>query len=153
MRIAAKRLRYTMEICRGAYAGRIDPFLASVKEVQGLLGEIHDRDVWGAHLDALLADERDQLGSTYGHDKPLERIKPGIEHLRRERACDRQRLFDQLAGYWQNLRGENLWEKLAQVVRSRKPPPSPPADNGNGQATPAGTAAEARGTPLAPREG
>ncbi len=147
MRIAAKRLRYTMEICRGAYAGRIDPFLASVKEVQGLLGEIHDRDVWGAHLDALLADERDQLGSTYGHDKPLERIKPGIEHLRRERACDRQRLFDQLAGYWQKLCGENLWENLAQVVRSRQPPPGPPADSGNGRAASAGTADEVRRDP------
>ncbi len=153
MRIAAKRLRYTMEICRGAYAGRLDPFLASVKEVQGLLGEIHDRDVSGAHLDALLADERDQLGATYGHDKPLERIKPGIEHLRRERARDRDRLFDQLAGYWEQLRGENLWENLVQVVRSRKPLPSPPADDGNGQAASAGTADEVRSTPLAPREG
>jgi CHAD domain-containing protein len=144
MRIAAKRLRYTMEICRGAYAGRLDPFLASVKEIQGLLGEIHDRDVWGAQLDALLADERDQIGSTYGHDKPLERIKPGIEHLRQERASDRDRLFQQLAGYWKKLRGENLWENLVQVVRGRKLPPRPSADNGNGYAASAGSAAEAR---------
>jgi CHAD domain-containing protein len=134
MRIAAKRLRYAMEICRGAYADRLDPFLASVKEIQGLLGEIHDRDVWGAQLDALLADQRDLLDSTYGHDKPLERIKPGIEHLRQERARDRDRLFDQLAGYWQKLRKENLWENLVQAVRSRKPPPSPPADKDNSSA-------------------
>ena len=143
MRIAAKRLRYTMEICRSAYAGRLDPFLTSVKEVQGLLGEIHDRDVWGAQLDALLADERDQLGATYGHDKPLERIKPGIEHLRRERAYDRQRLFEQLAGFWEMLGRENLWENLLQAVHSRQPPPSPPTDNSNGHA-PAGTADEVR---------
>jgi CHAD domain-containing protein len=153
MRIAAKRLRYTMEICRGAYAGKLDPFLASVKEIQGLLGEIHDRDVWGAQLDALLADERDQLGATYGHDKPLERIKPGIEHLRRERAGDRDRLFDQLAGYWETLRRENLWENLVQVVRARTLPPGAPADNSNGHAASAGRVAEARSTPLAPREG
>jgi CHAD domain-containing protein len=132
MRIAAKRLRYTMEICRGAYAGRLDPFLASVKEIQSLLGEIHDRDVWGAQLDALLAEERELFGSIYGHDKPLERIKPGIEHLRQERAGDRGRLFDQLAAYWEKLRRENLWENLVQVVRARKPPPGPPAGAGNG---------------------
>jgi CHAD domain-containing protein len=147
MRIAAKRLRYTMEICRGAYAGRLDPFLASVKQVQGFLGEIHDRDVWGAQLDTLLADERDQLASIYGHDKPLERIKPGIEHLRRERAGDRDRLFDQLAGYWEKLCREKLWENLVQAVRFRPKRPGSPADNGNGRAASPGTAEEARVKP------
>jgi CHAD domain-containing protein len=139
MRIAAKRLRYTMEICRGAFAGKLDPLLAPIKEIQSLLGEIHDRDVWGVQLDALLAEEREQLGTIYGHDKPLERIKPGIEHLRRERAADRCRLFDQLAGYWQQLRRENLWENLVQVVRTRRPS-DPPAAGSNGRAASATSA-------------
>ena len=46
MRIAAKRLRYTMEICRPMYPGRLDEPVEAVKRVQTLLGEIHDCDVW-----------------------------------------------------------------------------------------------------------
>ena len=45
MRIAAKRLRYTMEICRPMYPGRLDEPVEAVKRVQTLLGEIHDCDV------------------------------------------------------------------------------------------------------------
>ena len=42
MRIELKRLRYTMEICRPLYGGRLDQLLEAVKPLQTLLGEIHD---------------------------------------------------------------------------------------------------------------
>ena len=46
LRIAAKRLRYALElftICRGA---SLAPFADSISEMQDFLGEIHDADVW-----------------------------------------------------------------------------------------------------------
>ena len=55
MRIAAKRLRYTVEICRPMYAGRVDGVLEAIKQVQSLLGDIHDCDVWMVQLDAFSA--------------------------------------------------------------------------------------------------
>ena len=53
LRIEVKRLRYTMEICRPLYGGRLDGQIEAVKRLQTLLGEIHDCDVWFGHLDGV----------------------------------------------------------------------------------------------------
>lgn len=45
MRIACKRLRYLLEIFGIAFAADLDPYLEQVKELQDLLGDIHDCDV------------------------------------------------------------------------------------------------------------
>ena len=58
MRIAAKRLRYTVEIAKPVYGPALDEIITAVKKVQTLLGDIHDCDVWLEHLDAYAADER-----------------------------------------------------------------------------------------------
>lgn len=116
MRIAAKHLRYTMEICRPAYEGRLEEFLTAVKEVQGLLGEIHDCDVWVEQLDAFLEDERQRIIECYGHDAPLARLQPGIAYLRQERQQQRGALFQRLVAYWQELERQKTWSRLMQVV-------------------------------------
>lgn len=45
LRIACKRLRYLLEIFGIAFAADLDPYLDQVKELQDLLGDIHDCDV------------------------------------------------------------------------------------------------------------
>ena len=45
MRIAAKRLRYVLEIVESCFAPDGEPARLVAKELQGLLGEIHDCDV------------------------------------------------------------------------------------------------------------
>lgn len=45
MRIAAKRLRYTLELFKVGYPPTAGEVLERVKELQELLGEIHDADV------------------------------------------------------------------------------------------------------------
>jgi sugar phosphate isomerase/epimerase len=45
MRIACKRLRYLLEIFSVAFSADLEPYIDQVKELQDLLGEIHDRDV------------------------------------------------------------------------------------------------------------
>lgn len=116
MRIAAKRLRYTMEICRPAYDGRLDAFLAAVKEVQGLLGEIHDCDVWVEQLEAFLDEERKRIVASYGHDAPVARLRAGIDFLRQERQQHRCELFQRLVDYWQELQRQKFWAGLTQAV-------------------------------------
>ena len=45
MRIAAKRLRYVLEITGVCFGPEADAARAAAKELQGVLGEIHDCDV------------------------------------------------------------------------------------------------------------
>lgn len=45
-RIAAKRLRYAIELYTACWGERISPFAEGVAEMQGFLGEVHDADVW-----------------------------------------------------------------------------------------------------------
>jgi CHAD domain-containing protein len=52
MRIAAKRLRYTMETFAPLYANGLKSWLNSIRDTQETLGSIHDCDVWGTFLPA-----------------------------------------------------------------------------------------------------
>jgi CHAD domain-containing protein len=116
MRIAAKQFRYTLEICKPAYAGRMDDPLATVKRIQTLLGDIHDCDVWIEHLAATLGEEGKRLSEYYGHNGQLNRLAAGIEHLRAERRATRVHLFEELLGYWQELKQEAYWDSLRELV-------------------------------------
>jgi len=57
MRIAAKRLRYAIELSAECYGKSLAPFAQAVSDIQTSLGELHDCDVWieelGARLEAL----------------------------------------------------------------------------------------------------
>lgn len=116
MRIAAKRLRYTMEICRPAYERRLDAFLAAVKEVQSLLGEIHDCDVWIEQLQAFLDEERAKIIACYGHDAPVMRLHAGLNFVRQERQRHRSELFQRLVDYWHDLERQKFWADMTQTV-------------------------------------
>lgn len=116
MRIAAKRLRYTIEICRPLYDSRLDDYLAVVKEVQGLLGDIHDCDVWIEQVQAFLEEHRQRIVACYGHDAPLARLQGGIQYLRRDREGRRGELFQQLVTRWHELEQTKLWDRLVQIV-------------------------------------
>jgi len=46
MRIAAKRLRYAIELFVACFGERIAPFADEIAEMQSFLGEVHDCDIW-----------------------------------------------------------------------------------------------------------
>ena len=46
MRIAAKRLRYAVELFTACWGKAIAPFAEETAEMQGFLGEVHDCDIW-----------------------------------------------------------------------------------------------------------
>jgi len=118
MRIAAKRLRYTVEIARPVYPGRLKSTLAAVKNLQGMLGEIHDCDVWLEQFDAYAKKQRKRVERHRGQDGPFSRPLPGIEYLKRDRRETRERVFRELVGYWRQLEQRGLWEDLANTVGS-----------------------------------
>ncbi|HEY0321052.1 MAG TPA: CHAD domain-containing protein [Pyrinomonadaceae bacterium] len=46
LRIAAKRLRYAMELFYACWGKQLKPFSDEVEKMQGSLGDLHDCDVW-----------------------------------------------------------------------------------------------------------
>ncbi len=116
MRIAAKRLRYTMEIYRAAYGGRLDAALDVMKQIQAYLGDVHDCDVWIADLDRLARKEARRLEKRFGHGGFLGVLEPGMRFLREERAARRREWFAALGCYWRGLTEQGFWEEFIEAV-------------------------------------
>ncbi len=121
MRIALKRLRYTMEISRPLYSGRLDDAIQAIKRVQTLLGDVHDCDVWLEDLDDFAAAERERIIAAFGHPGRFQRLRPGIEFLQEDRRKRRREAFGELTQYWADLNGRRYWEELASIVGGQHP--------------------------------
>jgi len=126
MRIAAKRLRYTMELCAPSYEDELKEPIASVRQLQALLGDVHDCDVWVDDLKASMEAECRRTREYFGHERPFARLKPGLEWLRRERQRKRRELFGKLKTTWSQFRREGLWRHLAAMLASRAAAPAEP---------------------------
>jgi len=55
MRIAAKRLRYAMELFAACWEDKLEVFVRQVTQMQSSLGELHDCDLWIEHFGKRLA--------------------------------------------------------------------------------------------------
>jgi CHAD domain-containing protein len=110
MRIAAKRLRYTLEIFEPAYADQINLFqelLEEVKGVQEKLGEIHDSDVRSALLGKYLNQNIAR--------KP--EIRPGLQNLIDREHDTRAGMFKSFISYWNSRgAGKELEKQFVQVI-------------------------------------
>jgi CHAD domain-containing protein len=144
MRIAAKRLRYTMEILQPMYGDRLDGVLDAIKQVQTLLGEVHDCDVWQAELDQYAAGERRRIKSYFGHEGPFARLMAGVEYLRQDRQRRRQQCFADLVKLWDELEAREAWENVVSIVQSHGQPTEAPDAGGDGKGVAQSQEAHAR---------
>ena len=133
MRIAAKRLRYTLEILHPMCLGRLDEAVETVKKLQTLLGDIHDCDVWLDHLDAFASEQRDRISAMFGHAGRFSHLQPGIEYLRMDRHGHRQTTFQELANYWAELKGRRFWDGLAGAIDFHTENGRPPKHSTDGE--------------------
>ena len=122
MRIAVKRLRYTLEICRTVHSGRMDNIIKAVKKLQTLLGNVHDCDVRVGRLQTFLEEEHQRTVDYFGHARPFARLKVGIEYCQRDCLIQRERMFEELTDYWQKLNEQKLWEKLIRILKEPMEP-------------------------------
>jgi CHAD domain-containing protein len=118
VRIGAKRLRYTLEICDPAYDKQLVPAIKVVKKVQSLLGDIHDCDVWAERVEAFTEQERLRTIEYFGHHGPFNRLGPGLQLLIDERRRHREEAFAELAEFWQRLSAEQFWDHLDTKLKS-----------------------------------
>lgn len=136
MRIAVKRLRYTLEIARPVCPGQLDEALDAAKTVQSLLGDIHDCDVWLEDLDAFADSERQRIAAMFGHAGRFSHLEPGIDYLRQDRQSHRQATFARLVEFWADLGRRQLWERLVRLAASHKLPADHEPDSNEAAASP-----------------
>jgi len=116
MRIAAKRLRYTMEIYAGLYDGELKDYIKSFKRLQDILGDLHDCDVWKDYIDQFSKEERERSLEYFGNHAFFNLLIPGIEYLKSNRITERKRLFEELNEYWKECKREHLWDGIRHVI-------------------------------------
>lgn len=116
MRIAAKRLRYTLEIFSPLYTSEMKPYLKALRQAQELLGEIHDCDVWMLYLPKFQERERRRTAHYFGTERPFRRLQPGLEAYFADRVTTRDRLYLEFLEKWQGWRQAGLWDQLINEV-------------------------------------
>jgi CHAD domain-containing protein len=120
MRIAGKHLRYTMEVFAPLYHDDLHPFIILMKNIQDLLGEIHDNDVWVNWLPKFIEKEQARVEEYFGNTGPLLRLLPGLHHLIEDRQEAREKAYQTFLLTWDSIAAENAWQALETVIT---PPP------------------------------
>ena len=116
MRIAAKKLRYSLEIFSSLYQQKTDFALDVARETQGFLGQIHDADVWISFLPEFMERESNRIKLFYGYLSPFSRLKPGIEYLIQNRQKERKKLYQKFLENWRTWKLEETWLNLRKVI-------------------------------------
>lgn len=117
MRIAAKRLRYTLEILRPLCGNRLEESVEAMRNMQTMLGDIHDCDVWADHLASFAAEEYDRLLTLFGHAGRYSRLQPGIAFLQENRLECRRNTFERLGRFWAELENRQFWNQLSTIIQ------------------------------------
>ena len=128
MRIAAKRLRYVLEVthtCFGPYAGTA---IKHVKALQDVLGEIHDCDEHLPEVRALLEEAIAADAAVVGTDPadlqkaPHRREWAGLVALEVHLRGRRRALLGEFEALWHGLRRKGFRARLEFAVSERSHP-------------------------------
>jgi len=119
MRIAAKRLRYTMEVFAPLYEDNLKEPLKATREAQDVLGDIHDCDVWGQYIPQFMEEERARTLEYFGHARSFGRLASGLLYLRQNRQEHRAERYQEFVEFWEQTKKRDVWGKLRQALQSR----------------------------------
>jgi CHAD domain-containing protein len=117
MRIAVKRLRYTMEVFSPLYEGELEKQLGVCKKLQDILGDLHDCDVWMDYLPQFMEDERAYSLNYFGHDDTFRILEPGLLHLQEHLRERRSAIYKEFVAYWKDIQEQNIWNDLKQFIQ------------------------------------
>jgi CHAD domain-containing protein len=133
MRIAAKRLRYVLEVTHSSFGAYASDAVKVVKGMQDLLGEIHDCDVQipdvHALMEQLIAEDaaamaEASIGSkdvdpAYAQEAPNRHAYAGLAALLAHLRARRRHLFGRFLAEWEGI--EPFRERLVTALAERPP--------------------------------
>lgn len=114
MRIAVKRLRYTLEVWRDLFKGNIRKEIDTLKGFQDLLGDLHDCDVWLEYLPEFLEEEETRCRAFFGNDTHFKSLVPGIEAFSRERRERKGQLHEIALTTWRELANREFLDGIRE---------------------------------------
>ncbi|MCZ7395956.1 MAG: CHAD domain-containing protein [Candidatus Methanoperedens sp.] len=117
MRIAVKRLRYTMEVFSPLYEGELENQLAVCKKLQDVLGDLHDCDVWIDYLPQFMEEERAYSLNYFGHDDSFGILASGLMHFQQHLRERRSAIYEEFVAYWKDIQEQNIWNDLKQFIQ------------------------------------
>jgi hypothetical protein len=121
MRIAAKRLRYVLEVTGELFG----PYAATAgkrtKELQDLLGEIHDCDVLVPRVEQLIDELRDEdVAAVVAGGEPRHGDEyRGLELLVVNTIARRKKLFAEFLEFWTDLERDGFRARLEYAIAER----------------------------------
>ncbi|HOK66093.1 MAG TPA: CHAD domain-containing protein [Anaerohalosphaeraceae bacterium] len=115
LRIAVKRLRYTLETFQPAFKEDFDKLIQPLKKMQTLLGDLNDCAVWLEQIEKFSAKEKERTEEYFGHARPFLRLQPGIEYVRRNRKKQWQTLFREVFAYCRKLETDGFWKQMTKT--------------------------------------
>ena len=130
MRIAAKRLRYVLEVTGFSFGRPADTARRRARDLQDILGEMHDCDVMLPrvleHLSQLQADDAEVVRQKAGDTPDLHpRLAAQAPHRTAYRGLDvlavylrarRQVLYDRFIAFWARQGETGTWVRLERAV-------------------------------------
>ena len=144
-RIAAKRLRYVLELAQPAFGKPATAAARVARDLQELLGEIHDCDVMlprvRQHAEVLRTEDAGALRFHAG--RPRRDLEPGavlhapnrdryrgLEALATYLAARREILFERFTRDWEALEKRGFADELREGLSPAPPAPEGRADGG-----------------------
>jgi CHAD domain-containing protein len=120
-RIAAKKLRYTMETFGPVYRLGLAKQHARVRKIQEILGDLHDCDVWIDHITRLLLRERSRFRSGNGEKRPDTATIASLKVFLQDREKERILLHRRFRIFWESQHRAGTWTGLrSSLVSGRR---------------------------------
>ena len=133
MRIAAKRLRYILESTGFCFGKPAQTAARRARDVQALLGDVHDCDVMlpmvDGHIARLRAEDADDVRQKAGDAHVLDpalvararhrTAYRGLEVLAVYVQARRTLLFDRFLAFWHDQEEAGTWDRLERTVSRR----------------------------------
>jgi CHAD domain-containing protein len=116
MRIAAKHLRYTLEVFEPLYDRALRKPIKIVKEIQELLGQVHDCDVWIGYVPWFIEKERARTLEYFGEAVPAQAFLSGLHALEEDRRQQRLRSYYMFRRFWELTQERGIWEHIRDAV-------------------------------------
>jgi hypothetical protein len=121
MRIAAKRLRYILEVTGDLFGPYAHEARKKTKELQDLLGDIHDCDVLVPRVLTLIEDLREEdVAAVLGGAEPVHADDyRGLELLIVRTRARRRQLFERFLAFWTDLERDGFRARLEYAIAER----------------------------------